>query len=185
MSVVIGVVLAAGSGTRMGHPKAEIVLDGDRLVDRTVAAMGACDEVLVVVREGVSVAGAHVVVNTAPERGMRSSLQLAIEHAGPADALAVMLVDLPGVTESAIAPVIGAWRPGRIAVGSFAGRRGHPTVMSPEHWRAALELAGPDEGARQYLSAHADLVDDVAVSGDPVDLDRPADLEAWTARHSN
>jgi CTP:molybdopterin cytidylyltransferase MocA len=117
---------------------------------------------------------------------MRSSVALAVDAAGAdADALAVLLVDLPGVSTAAIRAVITAWQPGRIAVASYQGRRGHPTVMAPQLWRAALELAGPDEGARAYLAAHADLLDEVEVEGDPSDLDTPEDLLRWTDGHGS
>jgi CTP:molybdopterin cytidylyltransferase MocA len=167
----------------MGRPKAAIVLDGERLVDRAVAALraGGCAPLIAVVREGIAVDGARAVVNPDPARGMRSSLTLAVDAVGDAEALAVLLVDAPGVGASAITAVVEAWTPGRIAVATYAGRRGHPTVMAPSLWREALELAGPDEGARALLKARADLVDEVDVAGDPADLDTPEDLARWTA----
>jgi CTP:molybdopterin cytidylyltransferase MocA len=139
--------------------------------------------VLAVVREGTAVAGARCVVNPAPQRGQRSSLALAVAAAGDADALAVLLVDAPGVGAAAIAATVDAWRPGRIAVATYDGRRGHPTVMAPSLWRVALDLAGPDEGARALLRTRADLVDEVPVGGDPTDLDTPEDVERWRAGH--
>jgi molybdenum cofactor cytidylyltransferase/nicotine blue oxidoreductase len=184
MTTVAGAVLAAGSGSRMGRPKAEIVLAGQRLVDRAVAALrdGGCAPVIAVVRDGVEVAEAHAVVNPEPARGMRSSLALAVEAAADAGALAVLLVDAPGVGASAVGAVIAAWTPGRIAVATYAGRRGHPTVMSPALWREALARAGADEGARALLAARADLVDEVGVPGDPTDLDTADDLARWADR---
>ena len=182
MTWVTGLILAAGSGQRMGRPKAEIVLEGTRLVDRAVAAMGVCDDVLVVVRDGVVVPAVRTVVNAQPERGLRSSLRLGIQHATEADALAVMLVDLPGVRAEDVTAVVRGWRPGRIALGSYGGRRAHPIVMGPGDWVAALDLAGPDEGARRYLAAHPDRVDEVDLAGDATDLDRPEDLARWQAR---
>jgi molybdenum cofactor cytidylyltransferase/nicotine blue oxidoreductase len=169
----------------MGEPKAAIAVGGVRLLDRAVQTLRAagCDPVLAVIRSGVPVTDAVPVTNPAPERGMRSSVQLATEAAGEVDALAITLVDLPGVTPAGVAAVIRAWRPGRIAVASFGGQRGHPTVMSPQLWRLALELAEPDEGARRLLAARPELVDEVAVEGTPADLDTPADLERWTADH--
>jgi molybdenum cofactor cytidylyltransferase/nicotine blue oxidoreductase len=168
----------------MGAPKADLVVAGARLVDRAVAAArtAGCDPVLAVVRAGTEVAGAQAVVNPDPDRGMRSSLALAVEAAGRVDALAVLLVDAPGVSAQAVAAVVAGWRPGRIAVGRYGGRRGHPTVMEPSLWRAALAAAGPDEGARALLAARADLVDEIAVAGDPADLDTPEDLARWRAR---
>ncbi|MDP9116921.1 MAG: NTP transferase domain-containing protein, partial [Actinomycetota bacterium] len=96
MAVVGGAVLAAGSGTRMGVPKAELAVGGTRLVDRAVAALnhGGCVDVIAVVRLGVSVPGARVIVNQKPDRGQRSSLELAVAACdGGVDALAVLLVD--------------------------------------------------------------------------------------------
>jgi molybdenum cofactor cytidylyltransferase/nicotine blue oxidoreductase len=174
------VVLAAGAGRRMGAPKAELRLAGERLVDRAVGVLcGCCDEVLVVARAGLSVDGARVVVNRDPGRGMRSSLELGVAAAADADAVAVLLVDTPGVGAAAAQAVIDAWRPGRIAVGRYAGRRGHPTVMAPSLWREALALAGPDEGARALLATRQELVDEVDVPGSADDLDVPADLDRW------
>ena len=168
----------------MGAPKAELVLDGSRLVDRAVAvAAGAgCAPVLAVVRSGTVVDGAQVVVNPDPDRGMRSSLALAIDAAAASSALAVLLVDAPGLTAAAVLAVAEAWTPGRIAVARYATRRGHPTVMAPQLWRAALEVAGPDEGARAFLAGHPELVDEVDVPGDPDDLDTPDDLARWQER---
>jgi molybdenum cofactor cytidylyltransferase/nicotine blue oxidoreductase len=166
----------------MGAPKAELTVGGARLVDRAVAALrgGGCAPVLAVVRPGVDVAGAVVIVNEDPDRGMRSSLEHAVAAAGDHDALAVLLVDTPGVSADAVAAVVAAWRPGRVAVASYGGRRGHPTVMSPALWRDALAIAGADEGARAFLAGHADLVDDVPAAGSAADLDTPEDLARWT-----
>jgi molybdenum cofactor cytidylyltransferase/nicotine blue oxidoreductase len=178
---IVGAVLAAGAGVRLGAPKATVVLDGERLVDRAVRTLAGagCAEVIAVARTGLAVAGARVVVNPEPERGMRSSLELAVDAAGAARALAVVLVDLPGLTPDGVRQVIDAWRPGRIAVAGYGGRRGHPTVMSPALWRDAIKLAGPNEGARALLRSRPDLVDEIPVEGDPADLDTPADLARW------
>ena len=177
---VAAAVLAAGAGRRMGTPKAELVVSGTRLLDRAVAVIrdAGCDPVYAVVRAGVQVEHAQPVVNPDPERGMRSSLELAVDAAAGEEALAVLLVDVPGIDAAAVAATVPAWRPGRIAVASYDGRRGHPTVMAPALWRQALDLAGPDEGARALLRACPELVDEVAVTGDPTDLDTPDDLGA-------
>jgi CTP:molybdopterin cytidylyltransferase MocA len=189
MTRVIGAVLAAGAGTRMGVPKGELVVAGARLVDRAVGTLTAagCAQIVAVTRPGVAVPGAHVVVNEAPERGMRSSLELAVATAVElgAEAIAVLLVDTPGITAAAIAAVVAAWTPGRIAVATYAGRRGHPTVMAPQLWRRALELAAPDEGARALLHRHPELVDEVAVAGDPTDLDTADALAHWVAQQAS
>ena len=124
MTSVAAAVLAAGSGSRMGRPKAEIVVDGHRLVDRMVLTLreAGCQPILAVVRAGVLVPGARGVVNPTPHRGMRSSLELAVEAAGDVEALAVLLVDVPGVDSRGVAQTVAAWRPGRIAVAAYGER---------------------------------------------------------------
>ncbi len=59
-ATVAGAVLAAGSGTRMGRPKAELVVAGVRLLDRAVTVLreAGCDPVVAVVRDATPVAGA-------------------------------------------------------------------------------------------------------------------------------
>jgi len=165
----------------MGAPKAELLVGGERLVDRAVRTLraGGCGDVLAVVRPGVAVTDARVVVNAEPDRGLHSSLQLAVGAAGEADVVVLLLADLPGVTASGVRSVLDAWRPGRIAAATYAGRRGHPIAMAPRLWREALALSGPDEGARTLLRSRPDLVDEIAVDGDPADLDTPADLSRW------
>jgi CTP:molybdopterin cytidylyltransferase MocA len=189
---VVAVVLAAGGGRRMGTPKGTLVVDGTRLLDRAVNAARAagCARVIAVVRAGTSVPGAEAVVNPDPDQGMRGSLGLAVAAAvtaaadvpGPPDAIAVLLVDVPGIGADAIHAVVAAWRPGRICVGRYGDRRAHPIVMAPTLWREAIAVAGPDEGARRFLAVRPDLVDEVVVPGDPADLDTPEDLRRWTNR---
>jgi CTP:molybdopterin cytidylyltransferase MocA len=186
MTVVAGAVLAAGAGTRMGRPKAELIVAGRRLLDRAATALrdGGCDPVIAVVRDGTTVSDrVRAVINPDPARGMRSSLSLAVDAAAlaGADALAVLLVDVPGVAADAVRAVVAGWQPGRIAIASYQGTRGHPTVMAPDLWREALGAAGPDEGARALLKARPELVDEIEVAGDPTDLDTPEDMRRWTA----
>jgi molybdenum cofactor cytidylyltransferase/nicotine blue oxidoreductase len=182
----LGAVLAAGAGSRFGAPKADLVVDGERLLDRAIATLGAggCDHVVAVVRPGTAADRAdrvRLLVNEDPDRGQRSSLEIAVAAAGldACEVLIVVLVDTPGLDPAAVRSVLGAWRPGRIVVGCYDGRRGHPVAMAPELWRQAVEAAGPDEGAKRFLGAHPELVDEVAVSGERTDIDTPADLARW------
>lgn len=184
---VTGLVLAAGAGTRFGQPKAGVLVDGERLVDRAVRTLraGGVDEVLVVCREPLGT-DAEELVNPEPERGLRSSLEVGVDEAvrRGAEAVCVVLVDMPGLTSEGVRATVGGWRGDRVALASYAGKGGHPTVMSTVLWRAALALAGPDEGARKFLAEHPDLVDLVPVAGDPHDLDTPADLDDWVGRRN-
>jgi molybdenum cofactor cytidylyltransferase/nicotine blue oxidoreductase len=165
----------------MGAPKAELVVDGERLLDRAVRALrdGGCSPVHAVVRDSGMVAEASVVINPDPDQGQRSSLELGVAAASEVAAIAVLLVDMPGIGADAVRAVVQAWRPGRIAVGRIADHRVHPIVMAPSQWREALDMADADEGARRYLAAHPELVDEIEVHGSPQDLDTPDDVDDY------
>ena len=181
MRTVAGIVLAAGAGRRFGSPKAEIVLDGERLVQRAVRVLaeGGCEPVVAVVRAGTVVEGAIAVVNDAPERGMGSSLRLGLTAAlaTPADRAVITLVDVPGVTAQAVRALAGC--PARIAAANYAGRRGHPVAIDRSLWEELAETLHGDVGARAFLATHPELVADVPLAGTAVDIDTPADLARW------
>ena len=105
-----GLVLAAGSGTRYGQPKAPVVIDGERLVDRAARLLreAGCDPVVVVLGAWVGdVPDAEVALNADWAEGMGSSLRVgltALEKRAEVDRAVITLVDLPGLT--AEAPVL-------------------------------------------------------------------------------
>jgi len=178
--MIPGIVLAAGSGSRLGEPKAPLVVDGERLVDRAVRLLrdAGCDPVFVVLGawEG-AVADCLVIVNHGWEEGMASSLRIGLKWARAttdADAALVTLVDLPGLTTPALERILNA--PPGIAVATYDGERGHPVRLPREHWESLISSVQGDVGARDFLRDRDDIqfieVGDVA-SG--VDLDEPSD----------
>lgn len=177
---VAGLVLAAGAGTRYGQPKAPVVLDGERLVDRAVRTLrdGGCDPVLVVLGAWVGdVPGAVVIVNEAWSQGMGSSLRSgldAIQDVPDVDRVVVTLVDLPGLTPAAVRRVVDC--PDGIVVATYAGERGHPVAFARVHWTPIREQAQGDAGARGFLRGRDDItlveVGDIAQG---YDLDVPAE----------
>jgi nicotine blue oxidoreductase len=193
---VVGVVLAAGGGSRMGMPKAVLEFRGQPLITRTVrtALAGGCHTVCAVVgaevRKATSyaeAAGAFVAVNDAWAEGMGGSLRAgldSVERAVPdASAALVLLVDQPDITANAITAVLSAQRGAAddkvLAAAVYEGRRGHPVLIGRAHWDALRPTLVGDVGARTYLQAHLDeliLVPCDAIA-DPRDLDRPEDLE--------
>lgn len=177
MSALAGIVLAAGEGRRFGGPKAPHVLDGERLVDRAVRLCrdAGCDPVLVVLGAWIDeVPDAAVVVNRDWREGMGSSLRAGLEAAesDPSiERVLVTLVDLPGMSAEALRRVAAS--PSSIAQGAYNGERGHPVLLSREHWRGVRESAIGDRGARDYLHQHGDEIDHVEIgdvaTGDDLD----------------
>lgn len=173
-----GLVLAAGAGTRFGGPKAPVVVDGERLVDRAVRVLteAGCAPVLVVLGAWRGdVPGATVVGNDDWASGMGSSLRVGLAACADlpeVDDVVVTLVDLPGLSAEAVRRVRTA--PAGIAQAAYAGERGHPVRFPRMHWAAVAQAAQGDAGARGFLRGRTDVtlveVGDVA---DGADLDVP------------
>lgn len=178
MSRIAGLVLAAGEGRRFGGPKALVVIDGERLVDRAVRVLseGGCDPVYVVLGAwSGDVPGAIVVANPEWPEGMGSSLRAGLTalEGETVDAVVVTLVDLPGLTSAAVRRLVET--DAGIAAATYDGERGHPVRFGRGHWVGVAGSARGDAGARDYLRAHADEVSLIEVgdvaSGE--DLDEP------------
>ena len=186
MTAVVGLVLAAGAGTRFGGPKAVVEIDGERLVDRAVRTLldgGAAPAYVVSGALDVDVAGAIVVANPDWEEGIGSSLRAGLA-ALPADTVAVLvlLVDQPGLTAEAVSRVMArSGGPDAVVAATYDGELGHPVAIGRDHWAEVARHATGDRGARPFLDAHPELVTqvecaDVATSAD---LDLPSDLDRF------
>jgi len=186
-------VLAAGRGLRFGGeiPKPLLELGGRPLVLHAVdAARGSGLAPLVVVvsdhRTAAAVSGTEtsevlIVRNDAPERGISSSLQAALRTLGPdasIDGVVVGLADQPLVGSTAYRRVANALgSAAQLAVATYGGVRGNPVLIGRAHWGEALALEG-DEGARVLLRRHGAVEVPCDGTGEPTDVDTPADLIA-------
>lgn len=188
---VAGVVLAAGSSTRMGENKLLIEIDGEALVARTVrrAAAAGLDPVVVVLgHESDRVARAlggvpcRPVVNARHRRGQGSSLRCGIAAVPEeASAAVVLLSDMPMVTADMIAAVVDLYRAtgAPLVLSEYAGVSAPPTLYDRSLFP---EIAAGDACGRQIVERHragARSMDWPA--GRLADLDEPGDLERFRA----
>jgi CTP:molybdopterin cytidylyltransferase MocA len=183
---VAGVLLAAGSGSRLGRPKALVVVGGRSLVARGVALLqdGGAHPVIVVTGAAELTdplgPGLICVRNPAWATGMGSSLAVGLAAAPPDRVAAVIaLADQPLVGPESVRRLIAAFERGAaVAVACYEGRPRNPVLISREHWPAVVALATGDVGARPFLRAHPDLVMHVECGdvGRPDDIDSPEDL---------
>lgn len=185
-------MLAAGSGRRLGNPKA-LLRHGDSLLvehaTRTVRQAG-CEPVVVVlgaaadqVQAAAELAGATVVVNKSWSTGVGSSLKAgltAVRETG-AEALVVVPVDMPGLTVEAVRQVTEQPHPEALVCSTFEGRRSYPMLLGRAHWAGVATLASADVGVRPYLVARAAQVTDLACDqlAEAGDVDTPEDAARW------
>ncbi|WP_328672320.1 nucleotidyltransferase family protein [Streptomyces sp. NBC_00328] len=188
---VVGLVLAAGGGRRLGgRPKALLPHRGRPLVEHAVGELraGGCARVHVVlgaradaVRDQASLPGCVLVDNPRWEEGMGSSLRAGLGSLTDSGARAalVSLVDQPGIGREAVARVLAAYTgPLTLAAAAYGGERGHPVLFGAGHWAGIAAAATGDRGARAYLKAHEEAVT-LVECGDVArayDIDTEADL---------
>jgi len=192
---VAGILLAAGDGSRLGQPKALVVVGGQTLARRgiTLLLAGGAGPIIVVTGAAAlnpadlacaedeagrsSVLSVH---NPDWRTGMGSSLAVGLA-AVPDDARAAVLAlaDQPLVGPEAVRRLIAAHAAGAgVAVACYDGQPRNPVLISRQHWSEVADLATGDVGARPFLRAHPDLVTSIecADTGRPDDIDTREDL---------
>ena len=176
------IVLAAGSSTRMGRPKAQLPVgpNGRRFLDTitdTLAGAGV-SEVRIVVAPGLTQPPRQAVVNPDPSAGMLSSVQCGLRaFRDELDAVFVWPVDHPLVERETVVGLVAAFRRtgAPIVLPTHGGRRGHPVLFAT---RVFPELLAADAtlGARSVVHAHDDRLElPVADPGVVADIDTPED----------
>ena len=196
--VVGAVLLAAGSGSRMGgRPKALLELGGVPLIRRQLIALSGAgvDEVVVVlghhaelIEPVVREFPVTVVRNPTPDDGQASSVRAGLGAlGGKLDALIVALADQPLIHAQDLTDLIGAFkrRPAgaQMVVPRIDGEPGNPVIFDAplrDEW-----LAGSAQAAcRRWRDDHPQRVHwmDGTNSRYRVDLDTPEDLVRFTER---
>ena len=188
---VAGVILAAGSSSRLGANKLLLELAGEPLVRRAARralAAGLSPVIVVLGFELERVAAALgdlpvlAVTNPRHAEGIPSSLRAGIE-AVPAECAAALLLlpDMPLVTPPMLAEMIERFRAGGAPlVISLYGQTAAPPTLYARDLFPAILSAG--EGGREVVRAYRDRAEVVRRPAELlVDVDVPADLERLRA----
>ncbi|WP_034622584.1 NTP transferase domain-containing protein [Cellulomonas sp. URHE0023] len=167
--MISGIVLAAGSGSRHGGPKA--LVPGWLDAATRLLLDAGCSRVVVVLGAGADQArdllapDPRIVIQTAKDwaDGMAASLRAGLASA-TGDAVLITLVDLPGTPGTVAARVLttttnhddtaGTELTDTLRQATYGGRPGHPVLVGANHWHALSATLRADRGARAYLVAH-------------------------------
>ena len=183
---VVGIVLAAGAGSRFGRPKATVVEDGRSWLDRAIESLrgGGCEDVVVVLgaeadQARILVAGdVRVVVADDWADGLSASLRCGLgaiaDDVPTVDRASITLVDLPDVGAEVVARLL-ARGGGEDALvrASYGGRPGHPVVLGRAHWAGVRDTVSGDRGAGDYLVEHGATLVECSDLATGADLDVP------------
>lgn len=186
---VAGILLAAGTSSRMGRNKLLLELDGEPLLRRSAARAlaGGLSPLIVVLghqadraRGLLSGLACRAVVNRDYEEGITASL-----HAGlaavpaEASALVVMLADMPYVSAEMIAELIARYRAGNapLVISDYEGVNAPPMLYDRSLFAelAAMQGGGCGRKVVKRRRAEADVVTWPAVA--LTDLDVPEDYD--------
>jgi molybdenum cofactor cytidylyltransferase len=180
----------------MGRPKLALPLGNRTVLERVIDALrdAKVDQIVVVLGPHIAElaasarsAGANVVVLPEPTPDMRATIEAGLQHIatifGPTrdDAWLLCPADHPVLDANVVIKMWDEYRARpecSIAVPTFNGRRGHPTIIS---WRHAEQIhAFPREfGLNKYLRQFAAETLELPVNSSDVliDLDTPEDYE--------
>jgi len=161
---IIGILLAAGSGSRFGGDKLLALLP-----EGTPIGIASWKNLALALPERIAIArvgdialrgiladeGAQVVTCNDAHIGMSRSLIAGLLATDAADGWVVALGDMPYIKPSTIKNVSDAIESGAlIAQPTHQGKRGHPVGLSARLRAELLEVKG-DEGAREIVKRHA------------------------------
>lgn len=190
---VATIILAAGSSSRLGHPKQLLRQDGTTFVRRmaeialslhtgpVVVVLGANGE-----KVGQELAGLPLFTpfNTDWAEGLAASLRVGLTALpdAPIDAFLILLTDQPHVTADLLRQLIAVrQQTGRGIVASRYAEPAHlgvPALFDIRHKTEFMTFTG-DVGARKLIRQHPDDCAEVPFPLGAVDLDTPQDVERW------
>jgi molybdenum cofactor cytidylyltransferase len=189
-SEVVGVVLAAGDGVRMGGSKALLTLEGTSSVEAHAVRLreAGCRRVVAAVRPkaletlGV-VKQARLVVSRATDQAGSLAVALHEERLLPDDIVVITPVDAAPSGQATLERLIAEVTGGALAATPrFEGKSGHPLVCRRKVLDVYLDKAATYPPLRDVVRALGSARSRVDVN-DPrvvVDLDTPDDVVALT-----
>lgn len=192
---VAAIVLAAGQSTRMGAQNKLLLADGgDPLVRHAVkmAVLSQLKPVVVVLgheadRVRAVCDGLPVTFTINPDfaNGLSTSLKAGIKALPEnIDGAAVILADMPGLDAALLDRLYAAFEAEPAALAAVPvhdGEWGNPCILAAALFAEVDALSG-DQGARNILVTHRDMVIEMPESSDAAtrDIDTPDDWSKFT-----
>lgn len=191
------IILAAGSSSRFGSPKQNLVYQGKTLLQRaiqTALTSASCENVLVVlganedeIRPNISDQQVNIAYNPQWEEGMASSIRLGVAELQKLEPLTtsaiLMLCDQPFVDSLLIYQLTErkAENDSGIVACEYKNTFGVPALFDKKHFRELKSLTG-NEGAKKLIGLYPDDVATVPFALGAIDIDTIEDYERLNNR---
>ncbi len=195
---VAGVILAAGSSSRIGEVKQLLGFRQTTLLGEVIknASRSLLDEVILVlghggddIRKALRFEGVRVVINEEHVQGQSTSLRAGLSNVSEdTDAVMFILGDQPLVGSEVMNALIDGYCRTRapIVLPIHRGRRGNPVVIDRTLFARVESITG-DVGARVLFREYAEEIVEIDVEDDSIhfDLDTWEDYEELKGREGS
>jgi molybdenum cofactor cytidylyltransferase len=191
MAEIGAIILAAGSGSRIGRTKQLLKIDGESLVRRTAqSAVDAGLRPIIVVTGSESDAvaselnglGVTAAFNPIWANGIGSSIRCGVSEllkaSAAVDAAVILLCDQPRLTADVLLRLIAAFqKAGKAAAAcEFAGTVGPPCCFGRSLFSELAKIPDRD-GAKKVLMVDRIRLTKIAWAEGAIDIDTPSDWE--------
>lgn len=184
------IILAAGSSSRLGQPKQNLVYENQTLLQRAIGtALQTGNPVIVilganeaVIKPTIQRLPADVVLNSNWKEGMSSSIRTGIHHLQnhhpKITSVILMLCDQPFVDAELLNNLLPANKSKAIVASGYNNTIGAPAFFDGYYFSELLLLKG-SEGAKHLMLRHEEQVVVVPFPLGDVDIDTVEDFERF------
>jgi molybdenum cofactor cytidylyltransferase len=197
-SNVVGILLAAGSSTRLGKPKQLLKIGKENLVERSCRVLiesNVVDRLLVLgdkaqdISQTISKSPVKIIVNPEYQKGMGSSIKLALSYLGKIEkkfnGFLILNVDQPAVNVSHIQKMLFQFEKHsaqKIISSFYADHTGVPVVFPIKYLATCLQIRN-DEGCHMILKENPKQIFSIALPDGERDIDTDEDIRSWSEKH--
>ena len=184
------VILAAGSSSRMGQPKQNLLFKNKTLLQHTVAVakqiatqvivtVGANKNVIVPTLKNFDI---NIIENDSWDEGMATSIVLAVDYILSAnteiDGIIFLLCDQPHINTGLLNELITAAESSEygIVACTYGGTNGVPVYFKEKYFPRLLKLKGK-EGAKTLLKKFSVDMKTIPFALGAIDIDTPANFK--------
>ena len=181
------IILAAGSSSRLGQPKQNLVYKVKTLLQRAIdtALASVCEPVVVVLGANLEMVKPtivdykiEIIENAAWREGMASSIRVGLKRvlqmSPDVQSVILMLCDQPHVDTYLINMLVAAKTKEGICASSYHDTFGPPVLFDAIYFDELLALTGSD-GAKKVMQKHVEKLKEIPFSLGGVDIDTIAD----------